>query len=327
MSFEDFEIGDLSFSEALDIISRYEDSIQRNPSERWTRYNLATGQISRARASREASYQDYAKKCVEYLFAGEGIERNLNGHSSRYDSVMFRKDTPQILQDLGCKNLPMLHTQAHLVREMAPKDSDLPHPHGLTVALIKEIPELLESPVIVAENLQRADGLVTVLDKTDPDGLPMLLAFNPDGSGFWRGQRIDSNFILTMFGKDGINLYLNNLAVSEKLLYVDNKKLVRLLRCAGHQSPRAYKSLNGIIRHYSPSTQAPQHTQNFNPNPQVRGQSGHSSPQLDESDKAFYAQMAAKATKDKAQTEPQQQEQTQVQQKAPQRPKPRSKPR
>ena len=305
MSFEDFEIGDLSFSEALDIISRYEDSIQRDPSGRWTRHDLATGQISPARASGEASYLDYAKKCVEYLFAGEEIERNLNGHSSRYDSVMFRKDTPQILQDLGCKNLPMLHTQSHLIQETSPKSIQNFHLHGLTPTLIKEIPELLESPVVVADNLKRPDGMVTVLDKTDPDGLPMLLAFNPDGSGFWRGQRIDSNFILTMFGKDGINLYLNNLAVSEKLLYVDNKKLVRLLQTPGHQSPRLYKSLNGIIRHYSPSTQAPQHTRNFNPNPQVRGQSGHSSPQLDESDKAFYAQMAAKATKDKAQTEPQ----------------------
>lgn len=175
MSFEDFEIGDLSFSEALDIISRYEDSIQRNPSERWTRYNLATGQISPARASKETSYLDYAKKCVEYLAAGVEIDKFYRGEIPYFDAVMIRETTPKLLQELGCNNLPMLHTQAHLVREMAPKDSDLPHPHGLTVALIKEIPELLESPVIVAENLQRADGLVTVLDKTDPDGLRCCL--------------------------------------------------------------------------------------------------------------------------------------------------------
>ena len=39
--------------------------------------------------------------------------------------------------------------------------------------------------------------------------------------------------------------------------------------------------------------------------PPVKEQTLRQGPQLDESDKAFYAQMAAKATKDKAQTEPQ----------------------
>lgn len=45
-------------------------------------------------------------------------------------------DTPQILLDVGCEQLPMLYTQKHLKKVVQPKDLEK-HTHGLTTEQIK----------------------------------------------------------------------------------------------------------------------------------------------------------------------------------------------
>ena len=246
-------------------IHAYEESINRPYQDRWIKteagkQNLNTDTVLRNYPEAQQTdlipaFRQYADKCRKYLRAGNEIDLATSGKIPHKNRIMLREDTPRILRDIGCDNLPMIHTQRHLFDELTDKNPSNPHFHGLTTGQIKEVPELLENPVAVFMNLNRETGIVCLLDKKDNDQVPIILAFLPNGEGIWEGKRIESNVILTIFGKDGIRLMLENALDKGKLLYVNQQKLVRLLPSSAHQLRRSYKSLNGIIRQYRPGNQ------------------------------------------------------------------------
>lgn len=242
--------------EAMTVIANYEDSIKRPKGERWTIREKGKVAANPANTHLWNQYLEYAPKCAEYLRAGREIDKALAKSIGRHTDVLIRQNTPEILLKIGCDNLPMFQTKAHLLNEMAEKTPQNSHLHGLSLQTIKEVPELLEYPVVVSENLSDKKGIVCILNKTDDDNLPILVAFEPNGQGAWQGRYIDSNFIMTIFGKNSLDLFLSRAAAADKILFVDQKNLARLLPLAGHQLPRAYKSLNGIVRQYRPGNQA-----------------------------------------------------------------------
>lgn len=163
-------------------------------------------------------------------------------------------DTPQILLDVGCEQLPMLYTQKHLNEAVKPKTAShgRTHAHGLDVDKIKQMPKLLAEPVMVLDSLTKNDSIIVVTSEIDNDNLPIIASIKTNGSGIYELENIDANFITSIYGRNGFESFINRTLQNDALLYYDKNKSQELFSCLGLQSSEAINNLDpNIIIHQS----------------------------------------------------------------------------
>ena len=140
-------------------------------------------------------------------------------------------DTPQILLDVGCEQLPMLYTQKHLKKVVQPKDLEK-HTHGLTTEQIKKLPEWLADPVMIYDSLSRQDSLVVVTSEIDIDNDPIIVSVRPSGNGNYNLRRVNSNFITSVYGRENFDRHLELELQADNILYINKQKKPRTVQCA-----------------------------------------------------------------------------------------------
>lgn len=198
-------------------------------------YEKSIGRMeSRMKEVGEEELLAYAKQCEEYLSFGESVDKFIDVLESK-EQISMREavsvcKTPDLLQKVGCKPLPMHMSQQHLLDCMHPKQKENAHYHGLTREEIKKIPEALERPVILAESMTRKDTLIALLDYREQNGNPLLVAIRPDGKALYQVEQVDSNFIMSVYGKDHFQSFLQKMIKEDKLIYVDQEKGKRIGR-------------------------------------------------------------------------------------------------
>lgn len=196
-------------------------------------YEKSIGRMeSRMKEVGEEELLAYAKQCEEYLSFGESVDKFIDVLESK-EQISMREavsvcKTPDLLQKVGCKPLPMHMSQQHLLDCMHPKQKENAHYHGLTREEIKKILEALERPVILAESMTRKDTLIALLDYREQNGNPLLVAIRPDGKALYQVEQVDSNFIMSVYGKDHFQSFLQKMIKEDKLIYVDQEKGKRL---------------------------------------------------------------------------------------------------
>lgn len=193
-------------------IAAYEKSIGRTES-----------MINRASTEQVLAY---GKKCEAYLEFGNSVDRVLHpmGKASPRREAVLVCTTPEILREVGLKDLPMHITQKHIVDCLHEKTYNNDHYHGLSVQELKRLPEALESPVILAESLTKEDSLVAVLDYREQDGNPVIVAVRLNGNAIYELRRVDSNFITSAYGKDNFSEFYQRILDQGKLLYANREK-------------------------------------------------------------------------------------------------------
>lgn len=166
-----------------------------------------------------------------------------------------RPNTPYVFRRAGFDNLPFIYTQRHLRNAIAPKEADS-HQHGLTIEQIKSLPEKLEEPVVVFDQPNytvngrtfEGKGVAAVLDMYDPDGVPVIAYFFPNGYGTKTNDNGCSNVIASLYGRDNFTSYLARAANEEKILYIDSEKYEQmekeLPRYGGTRFPPALAALS-----------------------------------------------------------------------------------
>lgn len=202
--------------------------------------------------AQSGSYQNYAEHCREYLRFGDEVDLATCGGMNPLDQLKVC-DTPTILMDCGFEQKPMLYTQRHLLEAIHPKSDENYHWHGLTIEQIKRLPSLLEQPVLLADSPARTDAMLAVLAEVDNDKLPLIVAIKPDGKGNYALQEIETNFILSVYGKDEFNKYFSERITPEKVIYFNEKQGRKLETLAELQLFRCHPVTsdldNTIIRH------------------------------------------------------------------------------
>lgn len=191
--------------------------------------------------------EDLKHGLKEKSFA-ERIDEVLAGTVNQYNSLKVC-DTPQLLLDVGCEQLPMLYTQRHLRDALKGKSSQNSHWHGLTVEQIKSVPALLEAPAIIFDSLtpqkNSEKSIVVVLNAVDNDNIPLNVSELPKGEGIYNLKMMDSNFITSIYGKDkGFEKYIVRAIESNSVLYWDKIKSQELFMFQGLQLPKAFNNLN-----------------------------------------------------------------------------------
>ena len=188
---------------------------------------------------------------TEKTFAEQVDEALQEGNENQFNALKVC-NTPQILLDVGCRQLPMLYTQKHLREAVHAKSDNNSHWHGLSKEQIKKMPELLESPVMIFDSLSRNDSIVVCVSDTDEDNLPLVVSVKPNGTGTYELEKIDSNFITSIYGRNNFENYIERIVNQDKMLYCNKEKSQELFRVSGLQLPKCLNNLDfNIIIHQS----------------------------------------------------------------------------
>lgn len=162
------------------------------------------------------------------------VDKALNGEWNQYNALYVGETSP-LMEKLGLKQLPVLMTSKHLRDIVAEKRSGNTRYHGLTVDQVKSLGGILSDPAMVLDSAQRKDAVVFVSDQTDADGLPIVAAIRPNGSGVYEMTRQPANFLLSMYGRENFDKFIESAARDGRILYVNKIKSQSLLGDQGVQ--------------------------------------------------------------------------------------------
>lgn len=235
-------------------------------------YNGHTNRLENWVAALDEDYNELFRACADADRAAQRVSRNVQVERDRREQERFERevddalegvlspytaikvcDTPKILLDAGCEQLPMLYTQQHLRDATKPKNTGSHH-HGLTVEQIKEIPKHLKEPTIIYDSLSKSDSIVVVTNQCSDSGLPIIVSFKPSGKGNYNLQVVDANFVTSIHGRERNNFahQISEAIINDKVLFCDKEKSQELFTCQGLQLPEAFNNLDyNIIIHKS----------------------------------------------------------------------------
>lgn len=224
-------------------IREYENSVNMPDEVRLTYVDFSKRIHLTAGDSHAFEYRAYAKKCSEYLRFGSEVDEATCGAYSPLTQLKVC-DTPALFLKAGFEQKPMLYTQRHLLDAIHAKSTENYHWHGLSVSQIKRLPQLLEQPVLPCDSPSRNDVLLSVLCEVDCDSLPLILAIQPNGHGVYQLESIETNFILSVYGKSNFDKYFSERITPDMVVYFNKEKGRELERLAAIQFRDYYSNFD-----------------------------------------------------------------------------------
>lgn len=219
-------------SEIITTICEYENSVAMPDNERLT--YLDTCGIARLKDGNGnvKAQEAYANRCSEYLRFGHEVDLAACGVYSPYDALKVC-DTPEIFLKTGFEQRPMLYTQKHLFQALTPKSDYNPHRHGFSIEQVKRFPELLASPVVLANSPTRDDVLLAILLATDAYDTPLITGIKPDGTGNYGEREVETNMVLSVYSRQNFIRYFALLRDMDAFVFVSGRKIEALEDLSG----------------------------------------------------------------------------------------------
>ncbi len=156
-------------------------------------------------------------------------------------------ETPEILQKVGLKSLPMLMTASHVKSIVNESGEDGRNYHGLGAELLKQLPSGIEKPVMIMESLTRSDSIVVLTELLDKNNNPIIVAIKASGFGNQDNIKIVANIVASAYGKTNLQGLLDRTANANKVLYWNKEKSQTLLEIPGLQLPDSFKLLDSDV--------------------------------------------------------------------------------
>lgn len=142
---------------------------------------------------------------------------NLENFDTR--QALYIEETPNILAEVGLRDLPMCMTKTHAEDIMHPKSPSNIHWHGLNPDTVKRLPELLSKPAMILDSWTNRGDVIVVLTESDSDGLPLVATIHPNGQATVDGVRGPANFITSVYGRNNFGQRLGT-ASRNNFLYL-----------------------------------------------------------------------------------------------------------
>ena len=178
----------------------------------------------------------------ENLSFSEQVDAVLENRFDPYSALKV-SDTPDILLGIGCEQLPILYTQQHLRNALHEENENNHRWHGLTIAQVKAMPDYISSPAMILDSLTRDDSIVIISESIDNKNRPIIVTIKPDGRGMYGVEEVDSNFVTSLYGRNGFERFVMRAIKQNKVLYADKKKTEELFKFQGLQLPEAFNNL------------------------------------------------------------------------------------
>ena len=188
--------------------------------------NSDSGELSQVQLQK--IIEDQADKPIEDRVEDVLTNKNFT------DSHVYLNDTPQVLQDLGLRNLPMLMTSMHVYKAIKTEQEainegrflqrDKNHYHELGKQKFIDVVNALESPEIVYKDNSDPNDLqiIAVVGLKNNDNHQIMVAIKPEGKGNYNKISVDSNVMLSMYGRKNLQNKISDAQKDGRILYVKN---------------------------------------------------------------------------------------------------------
>lgn len=94
----------------------------------------------------------------------------------------------------------------------------------MSVQQVKQFPELLAKPVMLCDSPAYEDRLLVLLNAIDGDEMPLIAAIKPNGNGSYEMEEIETNFILSVYGKKNFPRYFERQITPDRVIYFNKKR-------------------------------------------------------------------------------------------------------
>jgi hypothetical protein len=137
---------------------------------------------------------------------------------------VFLGVTPPIYEELGFERLPVMITREHLSNIMRDKNEYNPNWHGLSAAVLNQIPEKLKDPLCIVQSNNPPEDIVSVIEMEDKDGNQIVAPIAQNITINRDRLEIDVNLVKSVYGKDDFEHFLERAVKDDRLLYVNKKR-------------------------------------------------------------------------------------------------------
>ena len=196
------------------------------------------------------------KKTEDQIRFEKEVDKALNENSNDRNTSNAIKvcDTPKILLDYGLELKPMLYNKGHCKNAIKEKDFKK-HCHGLTKQQIYDMPKNIASPAMILKSNYSYNLYMPILifDDCDVDKMPLFMIIKTNDHGMYEFENIETNKILSLYGRDRFDEYFNNILEDNGLVYYNKEKVQKLDNlCGTHFSNRCSSfEPNKILQQYT----------------------------------------------------------------------------
>ena len=181
----------------------------------------------------------------------EQIQDVLDGKFPRNDYV-YVMDTPEVLQKLGLKALPMLMTQRHArTTTLTGIGHRGENYHGLGLDLMEQLPNAITNPVMVIKSYNYDKRITVITQLVDGNGDSVIAAVEVNGYGTWENVRIDSNTVASVYGKEHISGTIRRAIENDEVMYIDKNKSASFAQSVGVQFPESLSNGDSYVHSVS----------------------------------------------------------------------------
>lgn len=186
----------------------------------------------------------------------EQVDRALTEDlAENWNRALYIRETPITLRGIGLGDLPMTITAKHVQNINHTEDPSGQHPewHGIDQATIARLPQLLERPVVIMDSATVPGDIVVVVSEVDDQGRPIVVSIRPNGTAKVDEQRGPSNFITSVYGRNGYAAWVNQAVRDGRVLYWNKNRSQNLSGKARVQFPAGLTGLasNTIIKRHA----------------------------------------------------------------------------
>ena len=175
-------------------------------------------------------------------FAKEERQEINNGNSDYKDEIdkvlsesYVRKDeyndvrickTPAIYGEIGLDTTKDMF----MSREHIRYDNRI---HGIEKEQFYNLPNLLKEPAIILKSQNREKAIIAIINDIDNNNMPIMASIYQDGNAKYNFEKIDSNFITSVYGRNNFKNFINTALNENRLLFTDQKVINELENKAG----------------------------------------------------------------------------------------------
>ncbi|MCM1053543.1 MAG: hypothetical protein NC483_06185 [Ruminococcus sp.] len=148
------------------------------------------------------------------------VDDVIKGISPKRNMLIISENTPQILQDIGLKDLPITITQKHLytIINSHGKYEDVNY-HNIPIEVIKQLPTALEHPLNILKSNTKDDSIVVITELADRKGDIIIASIQLNGKGTINDIRISTNVVTSAYGKANYDNFMKDNINQNNMLY------------------------------------------------------------------------------------------------------------
>ncbi len=153
---------------------------------------------------------------------GKQIDDWISGEFKKDNHLTVLKETPEIYQEYGIKNLPITVASNKLERIINSEGKQKRKYHGLGVEIAKQLPQAIKNPISVLNS--HDNNIVVITNLVDGENRPIMASLLIDGIGRIEDVNIAANVMTSAYGRENYDNYIKRNTEAGNVIYDSTSK-------------------------------------------------------------------------------------------------------